>query len=270
MAVTGLAGSRSHWASASSLALSIGAWAAKCKWHLPASRSAPDVHSQPPVRAGTFPEARASPGLHHPLQATDCCLADRDSLQALSGSPCQAPACHTPQGGAGLLAGSGMGISLAHAPAQCPLYACASDGCHAEDTCVLCCRETEQDLYNILGALYSAVLYVSSEAEPACRCRSPCGLPGLPLPLPLRPAWPAPAAAAAPAACLACPACRSHTRVLRAPPRDEAHCCLLRLLGPLAPAGLFLSRPAEACLADLQLQLAASEMLTLCACSWVS
>ena len=55
-----------------------------------------------------------------------------------------------------------------------------SSGCHAEDACVLCCSGTEQDLYNILGALYTAVLFVSPQSKPACLRRSPCSLPGLP------------------------------------------------------------------------------------------
>ena len=88
---------------------------------------------------------------------------------------------------------------------------------------MLCCRGTEQDLYNILGALYTAVLFVSSATGTAYRCRSPC------------------------LACLLI----THTWVLWAPPLDKAQRCLMRPLRPLASASVLVTRPAEASLLTL-------------------
>ncbi len=104
VAVTALAGSRSHWASASSLVLSFGAWAANREWHLSALRCACDAHIQLAVQARMLPQAHASSGIHH-------------LLQALSGCSCQASACCVPQGTAGLLVDPGITCPGTHAPA---------------------------------------------------------------------------------------------------------------------------------------------------------
>ena len=109
---------------------------------------------------------------------------------------------------------------------------------------MLCCRETEQDLYNILGALYTAVLFVSLDTEPACCCSSPCSLPGLP------------------ADC-------THTG-RGASPGGKALCCFMCPLAPPVCASLLLSRPAKACPADLQLPTIDQRDAPLSACSWVS
>ena len=150
--------------------------------------------------------AHASSDVRHPLQATDCCLVHRDVCKHCHAV--QAPACRLPRHRAGLLPHSGL---------TCPRSS-VSSGRHAEDLHLLCCRGTEQDLYNILGALYTAVLFVSSAIEPACCCRFP-RLAGLLV---------------------------AHTRVLWASPRSKAHCCLMHSLQPLAPASLLVTRPAEA------------------------
>ena len=196
------------------------------------------------ARACIPPHPHASSGLYHPLQATDCCLIGRKYLLAMSGGSCQAPACSLPQGSAGLLAASGM---------NCPVTSVFS-GCHAEGVHVLCCRGTEQDLYNILGALYTAVLFVSPTSGPACLCRSPCSLPGLP----------------AGRTCMGTLGTHRGQGPLLPPPGGKAHCCLILPVGPLMLCIFVGEQACWGIAADLQLQPSTNEMLTLSACSWAS